>query len=63
LSDICEIGLGLIRERNPGAKRLCVEYLAVDGNVRKFYEKCGFVVDRIQEFDGWSEEIAYYTIG
>ena len=49
----------LIRSRLPAAKGLCVGFLAEDGNARAFYEKCGFKVERREQFEGWEELIAY----
>ena len=49
----------LLKERIPTAKRLCVGFLAEDGNAREFYEKHGFKIEGKMKFDGWEEIIAY----
>lgn len=57
-----ELAVALIKSRNPQAKRLCVGYLPENGDAQAFFKKCGFEVDRVRQFDGWEEEIAYRTI-
>jgi diamine N-acetyltransferase len=57
-----ELVITLIKGRNPQARRLCVGYLPENSHARAFYRKCGFEVDRVQQFDGWEEEIAYKEI-
>ena len=54
-----ELAIAELRNRNPSARRLCVGFLKEDGNAGSFYEKLGFAVEREQEFDGWTEVIAY----
>ena len=57
-----ELAVARIRAHNPRARRLCVGFLAEDGSARGFYEKMGFAVEREEEFDGWTELIAYKDI-
>jgi len=57
-----ELAIQEIKAHNPLAKRLCVGFLAEDGNARTFYEKIGFEVEGEQTFDGWVELIAYKVL-
>ena len=57
-----ELAIEVIKDRNPRARWLCVGYLPENSDAQAFFKKCGFEVDRVQQFVGWKEEIAYKTI-
>lgn len=57
-----ELAIAQIKAHNATARRLCVGFLAEDGNARGFYEKIGFVVEREESFDGWVELLAYRSL-
>ena len=57
-----ELAIAEIVEHNSAARRLCVGFLAEDGNARGFYEKIGFAVEREEAFDGWVELLAYRSL-